>query len=96
MTAVKIDRQKEIDELLARIYLDTKIKLTKKELLEFIFDQSSKDYPSIIANLKQQKQNDGKQKRKLFIQTFSGVVDLLSHKMSEDDPKSIWKTKVEE
>ena len=52
MSTVKFDAQKDIDELQARIYLDTNIKLTKKQIVEIFFKFGKLHYNEIIANLK--------------------------------------------
>ena len=52
MATVKFDSQDELDELQARIYLDTKIKLTKKEILELFFKYGKTHYDEIIQELK--------------------------------------------
>ncbi len=49
MATIKFDRQNELDEILARIYLDTNKKFTKKDLLEIIFELRIQ---SIINQLK--------------------------------------------
>ncbi|MDH5402462.1 MAG: hypothetical protein OEZ01_05725 [Candidatus Heimdallarchaeota archaeon] len=51
MSTVKFDRQEKLDELISRIYLDTKIKITKKDLLELIFDITSENYNLILQEL---------------------------------------------
>lgn len=93
MTSVKIDRHAEIDELLAKIYLDTHIKLSKKELLELIFDITKDDYDLLLQNIKNGTKKDDIDLRKSFINTFSGVLNEVDE---EIDPKSIWVTDVEE
>ena len=51
MATVKFDSQDELDELQAKIYLDTKIKLTKKEILELFFKYGKTHYNEIIQEL---------------------------------------------
>ncbi|MHA2253498.1 MAG: hypothetical protein ACXAD7_24280 [Candidatus Kariarchaeaceae archaeon] len=93
MTAVKIDRQDMIDELLARIYLDTKIKLNKKNLLELIFDMSYQNYDNLIKVILESNVKDSIRLRKSFIENFSGK---LKSDDEDFDPKSIWVSDVEE
>ena len=90
MGVVKIDRNEEIDTLLAKIYLDTKLKLTKKELLELIFDHSTEDYDQLLLLIKDHIEKDNEILRKKFINQFSGIID---EEIDEEiDPKSIWLT----
>ncbi|MCY3413707.1 MAG: hypothetical protein INQ03_18835 [Candidatus Heimdallarchaeota archaeon] len=92
MSAVKIDRQHEIDELLAKIYLDTNIKMNKKELLEFIFDISFNNYDQLIEMIKNLHTKDSIELRKKFIEEFAGCIQADDEDI---DPKSIWKVDLE-
>ncbi len=93
MTAVKIDRSDEIDELLTKIYLDTGIKLSKKELLEIIFDQSSSNYEKLLSAIQKTKTTvkmiDTIEVRREFMQRFAGII---TDDIEEIDPKSMWAT----
>lgn len=51
MATVKFDSQDELEELQARIYLDTKVKLSKKEILELFFKYGKNHYNEIINEL---------------------------------------------
>jgi hypothetical protein len=94
MSSVKIDRHSEINELLAKIYLDTKLKLSKKELLEIIFDINYEDYGLLVQRIKSRLQRDNLDVRKSFIKKLSGK--LIAEDNDEVDPKSIWVDSVEE
>ena len=52
MATIKFDRQDELDELIARVYLDTNKKFTKKELLEIIFELGIQDYHALLDKIK--------------------------------------------
>ncbi len=51
MSTVKFDLQTDLEELQARIYLDTKKKLTKKDILEITFKIGAKNYNQIINEI---------------------------------------------
>ena len=51
MATVKFDSQDELEELQARIYLDTKVKLTKKEILELFFKYGKSHYNEVIQEI---------------------------------------------
>ena len=51
MSTIKFEHQSELDNLIARLYLDTKIKLSKKKLLEIIFKIGIKDYNQLIKEV---------------------------------------------
>ena len=55
MSTVKFDLQEDLEELQARIYLDTKKKLTKKDILELAFKIGAKNYEEIIQEIQQEK-----------------------------------------
>ncbi len=61
VSTVKFDLQEDLEELQARIYLDTKKKLTKKNILELAFKIGAKNYEEIIQEIQQEKAplNDG-------------------------------------
>ena len=52
MATIKFDRQNELDEIIARIYLDTNKKFTKKALLEIIFELGIQDYHALLNKIK--------------------------------------------
>lgn len=56
VSTVKFDLQEDLEELQARLYLDTKKKLSKKEILELTFRIGAKNYEQIIQAI-QQEQN---------------------------------------
>ena len=51
MSTVKFDLQEDLDELQARIYLDTKRKLSKKDILELTFRIGAKNYEQLIKEI---------------------------------------------
>ena len=51
MATVKFDSQDELEELQARIYLDTKVKLSKKEILELFFKYGKNHYNEVIKEI---------------------------------------------
>ena len=51
MSTVKFDLHEDLEELQARIYLDTKRKLSKKDILEFTFRIGAQHYDEIIKAL---------------------------------------------
>ena len=55
VSTVKFDLQEDLEELQARIYLDTKKKLTKKDILELTFKIGAKNYEEIIQEILQVK-----------------------------------------
>ena len=54
LSTVKYDFQDQLNELQAKIYLDTKIKLSKKELLELVFMVGVEQYDEIIHRIKRE------------------------------------------
>jgi len=52
MTTVKFDLHDDLEELQARLYLDTRKKLTKKEILELIFKMGLENYPMIVNHIR--------------------------------------------
>ena len=73
MSSVKFDRHFEIDELLAKIFLDTKLKISKKQLLEFIFDIHYEDYDLLLQRIRISLLKDNLDLRKSFIDKFSSI-----------------------
>ncbi len=55
VSTVKFDLQEDLEELQARLYLDTKKKLSKKEILELTFRIGAKHYEQIIQAIQQEK-----------------------------------------
>jgi predicted ATP-dependent serine protease len=55
VSTVKFDLQEDLEELQARIYLDTKKKLSKKDILELTFRIGAKNYEQIIQEIQQEK-----------------------------------------
>ena len=88
MATIKFDLQDELDELNARLYLDSKIKFTKKELLELIFKLGIQDYNLLLKKIKKLEGIDNKELRKKFIDTFSASLSISDSEIS--NPKSIW------
>jgi len=55
VSTIKFDLQEDLEELRARVYLSTKVKVTKKELLEIVFRVGMKHIPQILEEIKPQK-----------------------------------------
>ncbi|MCF2140678.1 MAG: hypothetical protein K9W44_11545 [Candidatus Lokiarchaeota archaeon] len=91
MSTIKFDHQNELDELIARIYLDTKIKLTKKELLSLIFKIGKENYQTILDALKNREKASNSNIRDEFINSFSGILTVKDP--DEINPKEIWNSK---
>ena len=53
VSTVKFDLQEDLEELQARIYLDTKKKLSKKDILELAFRIGAKNYDQLINEIQQ-------------------------------------------
>jgi len=94
MATIKFDRQDELDEIIARVYLDTNKKFTKKELLEIIFELGIQDYHALLNKINNMEKSDSKDLRAQFINQFSGSLSVS--KPDEIDPKSIWEKEVED
>jgi len=94
MATIKFDRQNELDEIIARIYLDTNKKFTKKDLLEIIFELGIQDYHALLNKVNNIDKMNTKDLRNQFIQLFSGSLTVSN----PDDiiPKSIWEKRVED
>ena len=88
MATIKFDRQNELDEIIARIYLDTKKKFTKKALLEIIFELGIQDYHTLLDKIKNKDRTDTKDLRNQFIHIFSGSLSVSNP--DDINPKSIW------
>ncbi len=54
MSTVKFNLQEELEELQAKIFLETKRKFSKKELLELVFQIGAKNYTQIINEVKKE------------------------------------------
>jgi hypothetical protein len=94
MATIKFDRQDELDELIARVYLDTNKKFTKKELLEIIFELGVQDYHALLNKINSMEKSDSEDLRTQFINQFSGSISVSEP--DEIDPKSIWENEVED
>jgi hypothetical protein len=94
MATIKFDRQDELDELIARIFLDTNKKFTKKALLEIIFELGTQDYHALLNKIKKMDKSDSVDLRSQFIDRFSGSISVKNP--DEVSPKSIWQTDVED
>jgi len=55
VSTVKFDLQDDLEELQARIYLDTKKKLSKKDILELAFRIGANNYEQLIREIQQEK-----------------------------------------
>jgi len=51
VSTVKFDLQDDLEELQARLYLDTRNRLTKKEILELAFRIGLQNYDLIVKNV---------------------------------------------
>ncbi|MBD3339354.1 MAG: hypothetical protein GF353_09610 [Candidatus Lokiarchaeota archaeon] len=94
MATIRFDKQDELDELIARIYLDTQKKLSKKELLEIIFELGIKDYHALLKKIQTKDESNSKDLREEFINKFSGIISVSNP--DDINPKSIWEKKVED
>lgn len=90
MATVKFDKQDELNELLARITLDIGITLSKKELIEIIFELGSVEYEALLSLIEQKKRQpeDNINLRQEFITKYSGCIELPDEE--EINPKKIW------
>ena len=88
MATIKFDRQNELDEIIARIYLDTKKKFTKKALLAIIFALGIQDYHTLLDKIKTKDRTDTIDLRNQFIHIFSGSLSVSNP--DDINPKSIW------
>ena len=95
MATIRFDHQDELDSLIARIYLDTNHKLSKKELLEVIFEIGTRDYQILLKKIKEPKTNVPSKLRKRFIETFSGVLSIPNVDVDDDNSKLIWEKDVD-
>ncbi|TXT53261.1 MAG: hypothetical protein BAJALOKI2v1_1090008 [Promethearchaeota archaeon] len=94
MSTIKFDKQDELNELIARIYLDTNKKFTKKDLLEIIFELGTEDYHALTEKIKNRDSSTSKDLRTQFINRFSGSISVS--KPNDVNPKNIWEEKLEE
>ncbi len=94
MATIKFDRQNELDEIIARIYLDTNKKFTKKDLLEIIFELGIQDYHALLNKIKNKGKTDIKDLRNQFIHLFSGSLSVSN--TDDINPKSIWEKHLED
>jgi hypothetical protein len=95
MSTIRFDHQDELDSLIARIYLDTNHKLSKKALLEIIYEIGTQDYERLLKKIQGSDKNDEKELRNKFIERFSGVLSIPDLDEIEITPKSIWEREVE-
>ncbi|MHA1494767.1 MAG: hypothetical protein ACTSRQ_12210 [Candidatus Thorarchaeota archaeon] len=51
MSTVKFDLKDDLEELQARLYLDTRKRLTKKEVLEIVFRVGLENYELIVKEI---------------------------------------------
>lgn len=51
VSTVKFDLQEDLEDLQARLFLDTRKKLTKKEILELVFRIGSQRYDLILREV---------------------------------------------
>jgi len=95
---VRFSKTDQLDELRAKIYLDSHINLSKKELLEIIFDIGIEDYGKIVETIKQRntEKEDNVEMRKDFIEQFNGCISLEEDEDEVPDFKSIWVKNIEE
>ena len=56
VSTIKFDLQDQLNEIQARIYLEKKIKLSKKEILEIIFTIGLEQYEEILKRVENQQQ----------------------------------------
>ena len=94
MATIKFDRQDQLEELIARLYLDTNKKFSKKELLEIIFELRIQDYRALVNKISSIDKPDSKDLRSQFINHFSGVISVSNP--DDINPKSIWTKKIED
>jgi hypothetical protein len=91
MSAVKFDKQEELDRLQAKIMLDLGMKLSKKDLLELLFEMGSQDYDRLLEYIRKNKTQtkDSVDLRRKFISKYSGIIEL-DEKEEKMEPKEIW------
>ena len=90
MAVVKFDQHQKLDEYIARIYLDTHQKFTKKDMLELIFNIGSQDYLTLLDKVNNNQEPDNLSLRKEFIKTFAGCLSIENEDENEVNPKKIW------
>ena len=56
VTTVKFDLKDDLEELQARLYLDTRKRLTKKEILEIVFKMGLENYDLIVKSVRSREQ----------------------------------------
>ena len=76
MSVIKFDHQEELNELAAKIFLDTRYKLSKKKLLSIIFDLGREDYEKLVEKVRSSQSDTSILERKEFIKNFAGCLDL--------------------
>ena len=88
MSVIKFDHQEQLDELAAKIFLDTRFKLSKKKLLEIIFDLGKEDYDKLVEKVRSSLSESSIIERKEFIKNFAGCLDLAEG--DDIDFRPIW------
>ena len=88
MSVIKFDHQEQLDELVAKIFLDTRYKLSKKKLLGIIFDLGREDYEKIVEKVRSSLSESSIIERKDFIKKFAGCLDLAEG--DDIDFRPIW------
>ncbi len=56
VSTVKFDLKDDLEELQARLYLDTRRRLTKKEILEIVFRMGLENYDLIVKEIQSKEQ----------------------------------------
>jgi hypothetical protein len=95
MATIRFDRQDELDALIARIYLDTRQKLSKKELLEIIFEVGIQDYHLLVKKVQEPKKSVDGGLRSQFIAQISGALSVSDADVDKSNPKSMWERTVD-
>lgn len=88
MATIKFDRHEELDRLIARVYLATNKKFTKKDLLELIFELGTQDFSALLNKIRNDIHIDSKDLRQQFTKEFSGSISVPDP--DDINPKSIW------
>ena len=86
MSTIKFDLQDDLEEIQARIYLDTHKKLTKKQLLELIFRIGKRNYADILDELQIQDQSissDTIDRILGLVEDFGSNTEALSTRVDE-------------
>jgi len=95
VSTVKFGLHEDVQELQARIYLDTKRRLSKKEVLEIVFQVGAKNYDQILEKVRIKEQ-------KLDEETIEAILELPedygegSEELSSKIDEVVYKKKDEE